>query len=90
MTKEKTQKNHRVNVKVKGRLYDLSYKLRALIKASHLGLKTHKLIKHRPGNLEMEFEGNKVDLWKIVKWSKGGTFFSSVEEVTFTFSAPAL
>jgi acylphosphatase len=86
MTKEKMEtKNQKVNVRVKGNLKHLSYKLHALIKATRLGLKTHKLINHKPGHIEMEFEGKRPQLWKIVKWSKSGSIFSVVDEVMFTF-----
>jgi len=83
----KQNKNQKVNVVVKGNLRHLTYKLHALIKATHMGLKTHKLIKHRPGCLEMEFEGERAQLWKIVKWAKGTKFFSVVDEVVFSFSS---
>ena len=79
-------KDQKVNVRVKGRLHHLAYKLHALIEATRLGLKTHKLIKHQRGHIEMEFEGEKTKLWKIIKWAKTGTLLSTVEEVTFTFS----
>lgn len=78
---------HTVNMRVKGNLRHLTYKLHALIKAAQLGLKTNKLIKHKPGHLELEFEGEKANLWKIVKWSKDYKFFSTVDEVMFTFSS---
>ena len=77
---------HKVNMRVKGNLRHLTYKLRALIKATRLGLKTNRLIQHYPGNIEMEFEGDRAKLWKIVKWSKGNKFFCVVDEVMFTFS----
>ncbi|MFA5776746.1 MAG: hypothetical protein WC988_04305 [Patescibacteria group bacterium] len=80
-------KNQKVNVMVKGNLRHLTYKLHALIKATRMGLKTHKLIKHRPGYIEMEFEGERTQLWKIVKWAKGYRFFSAVDEVMFSFSS---
>lgn len=80
-------KNQKVNVRVKGNLRHLTYKLHALIKATNMGLKTHKLIKHRPGYIEMEFEGERTKLWKIVKWAKGHKFLSVVDEVMFTFSS---
>jgi len=80
-------KNQKVNVMVKGNLRHLTYKLHALIKASRMGLKTHKLIKHRPGYIEMEFEGERTQLWKIVKWAKGHKFLSVVDEVMFFFSS---
>jgi|GEM_PF-4738318 hypothetical protein len=80
-------RNQKVNVLVKGNLRHLTYKLHALIKASLMGLKTHKLIKHRPGYIEMEFEGDRAQLWKIVKWAKGYRFFSVVDEVMFSFSS---
>ena len=87
MTQEKKAvKNQKVNVRVKGNLRHLSYKLHALIKATRLGLKTHKLINHKPGHIEMEFEGERTQLWKIVRWSKSGSFFSVVDEVMFSFS----
>ena len=86
MIKEnKSIKNQKVNVRVNGNLRHLSYKLHALIKAKRLGLKTHKLIRHEAGHIEMEFEGNRTQLWKIVKWSKNGSHFSTVDEVMFTF-----
>ena len=80
-------KNSRVNLKVNGNLKHLTYKLHALIKATLLGLKTHKIIGHKAGLIEMEFEGEKTSLWKIVKWAKNGTVFSTVEEVVFSFSS---
>ena len=85
MTKQNT--HQKVNILVKGNLCHLTYKLHALIKATHMGLKTHKLIKHRPGYLEMEFEGERTQLWKIVKWAKSYRFFSVVDEVIFSFSS---
>lgn len=78
---------HKVNMRVKGNLRHLTYKLHALIEATKLGLKTNKLIKHQPGNLELEFEGDKAQLWKIVKWAKGHRHLSSVDEVMFTFTS---
>ena len=83
----KQNMNQKVNVMVKGNLRHLIYKLHALVKATHMGLKTHKLIKHQPGYIEMEFEGERAQLWKIVKWAKGAKFFSVVDEVVFSFSA---
>lgn len=78
--------NEKVNIRVKGNLRTLTYKLHALIKASNLGLKTHKLIKHTPRHIELEFEGDRAKLWKIVKWAKRGAILSVVEEVMFSFS----
>jgi hypothetical protein len=83
----KKETKHKVNMKVKGNLRHLTYKLHALIAATRLGLKTNKLIKHQPGHLELEFEGERTKLWKIVKWSKGNKFFSKVDEVMFTFTS---
>ena len=77
----------KVNLRIKGDLRHLIYKMHALAEAYRLGLKTNKLVKHTHGHLEMEFEGDRTQLWKIVKWSKGHKFFSSVEEVMFTFTA---
>lgn len=85
MTRQNT--NQKVNVLVKGDLRHLTYKLHALIRASRMGLKTHKLIKHRPGYIEMEFEGERTQLWKIVKWAKGNRFLNVVDEVMFSFSS---
>lgn len=82
----KNTKKEKVNIRVTGNLKTLTYKLHALIKASNLGLKTHKLIKHTPRHLELEFEGERAGLWKIVKWAKGGAMLSVVEEVMFSFS----
>lgn len=78
-------RNQKVNLRVKGNLRHLTYKLHALIKAKLLGLKTNKLIKHNHGHLELEFEGDRATLWKIVRWSKGNKLFSEVDEVMFTF-----
>jgi len=83
----KDEKTHKVNMEVRGSLRHLTYKLHALIKAARLGLKTNKLATNKLGHLEMEFEGKKTELWKIVGWSKGCKFFSSVEEIVFTFSS---
>lgn len=77
---------HKVNVRVKGNLRHLTYKLHALLEASRLGLKTNKLIKHQTGHLELEFEGDKVNLWKMVKWAKKRRL-SSVEEIMFSFTS---
>jgi len=35
----------------------------------------------------MEFEGERTQLWKIVKWAKSYRFFSVVDEVIFSFSS---
>ena len=83
----KLNRNQKVNVMVKGNLRHLTYKLHALITATQMGLKTHKLIKHRPGYIEMEFEGERTQLWKIVKWAKGHKYLSVVDEVIFSFSS---
>ena len=82
-----TKNKHKVNMRVKGNLRHLTYKLHALIEATRLGLKTNKLIKHQPGYLELEFEGEKTQLWKIVGWARGYRFLSAVDEVTFSFSS---
>lgn len=88
MTKQiKKENKDKVNLRIKGDLRHLSYKLHALIKASRLGLKTNKLIKTQSGNLEFEFEGEKAQLWEIVRWTKGRKFLSNVSEVMFTFSS---
>ncbi|MBU0649940.1 acylphosphatase [Patescibacteria group bacterium] len=79
-------KMHKVNMRVKGNLRHLTYKLHALLEATRLGLKTNKLIKHQPGCLELEFEGEKRQLWKIIKWAKGRKPLSIVDEIMFTFS----
>lgn len=87
-TKKTEQKlKHKVNMRVKGNLRHLTYKLHALVHATTLGLKTNKLIKHHPNQLELEFEGDKVQLWKIVKWAKSHRHLSSVDEVMFTFTS---
>lgn len=83
---QKIKNNHKVNIKVKGNLRHLWYKLHALINAKRLGLKTHKLIKHENGFLELEFEGDRQKLWKMVKWSKDRKL-SKVEEVVFSFTS---
>ncbi len=93
MTTTKTvskESNHKVNLRIKGDLRHLTFKLHALLHATKLGLKTNKLIKHQPGQLELEFEGEKGQLWKIVKWARGRRLLSTVDEVMFTFSAVSL
>ena len=35
----------------------------------------------------MEFEGERTQLWKIVKWAKGHKYLSVVDEVIFSFSS---
>lgn len=77
---------HKVNIRVKGNLRHLTYKLHALIEATRIGLKTTKLIKHQPGHLELEFEGEKTQLWKMVGWAKGRRYLSKVEEIMFSFT----
>lgn len=86
MTKLQVKQKHKVNMLVKGNLRHLTYKLHALIHATVLGLKTNKLIKHPQGQLELEFEGDKTNLWKMVKWSKNHRL-SSVKEVMFSFTS---
>jgi len=86
MTKIQVKQKHKVNMLVKGNLHHLTYKLHALIHATILGLKTNKLIKHPQGQLELEFEGDKSTLWKMVKWSKNRRL-SSVKEVMFSFTS---
>lgn len=81
-----SKNKHKVNMIVKGNLRHLTYKLHALIQATILGLKTNKLIKHPKGELELEFEGDKQNLWKMVKWSKKRRL-SSVKEVIFSFTS---
>ncbi len=86
MTKIQVKQKHKVNMLVKGNLRHLTYKLHALIHATLLGLKTNKLIKHPQGQLELEFEGDKTNLWKMIKWSKSRRL-SSVKEVMFSFTS---
>lgn len=86
MTINQTKPKHRVNMLVKGDLRHLTYKLHALIQATLLGLKTNKLIKHPQGHLELEFEGDRASLWKMVKWSKNRRL-SVVKEVMFSFTS---
>lgn len=87
ISKDDQKLKHKVNMLVKGNLRHLTYKLHALIEATRLGLKTSKLIKHQTGNLELEFEGEKAQLWKIVKWAKSPKHLSKVEEVMFSFTS---
>ena len=73
-----------LHLKVKRRAKNPFYPLFARLSAKRLGLKTHH-ISHNNGNLEMVFEGNNAELWKMIEKCKKGVVFSYVEEVHFEF-----
>jgi hypothetical protein len=82
----KTTKTHKVNIKAKGKLKVLTFKLHALFLAKSKGVYTSKLIGLGEGKLELEFVGDRKKLWEMVKWSKKGSVRCYVDELQFSFS----
>jgi acylphosphatase len=76
--------NHKVHIKVKNRPLNPLYSLITRVRAKRLGLKTHK-ITSADGKIEMVFEGQNPELWKMIEHCKKGVTFSYVKEVHFEF-----
>jgi acylphosphatase len=78
------KENRRLHIKVKRKTKNPFYAVFARVSAKRLGLKTHKFSQNKD-KLEMVFEGNNSELWKMIEKCKKGVVFSYVEEVHFEF-----
>lgn len=78
------KENKKLHIKVKRKAKNPLYTVFARISAKRLGLKTHKFAQNKD-RLEMTFEGNNPELWKMIEKCKKGTVLSYVEEVHFEF-----
>lgn len=79
------ENNTRLKMHIKGNLSGSIYNVFHKYHARRHGVKTHSIMYHSNGHIEMDLEGNKKALWALVNKNRRGPVFCTVEELQIQF-----
>lgn len=69
---------------VSGRVHGVSFRYAAQAKAIHMGI-TGSVKNLKAGQVEIEAEGDSINIERFVDWCKHGPLFARVEDVAVTY-----